>query len=92
MKQTELKLNQDEKKITVNWYAVSLLEAFPGGSAVKNPPGNAADVGLVPVSGRLPGGGNGNPLQYSCQENLTDGGNWQATGRGVAKCWTQLSD
>ena len=85
MKQTELKLNQDEKKITVNWYAVSLLEAFPGGSAVKNPPGNAADVGLVPVSGRLPGGGNGNPLQYSCQENPMDRGAWQATVHGVTK-------
>ena len=85
MKQTELKLNQDEKKITVNWYAVSLLEAFPGGSAVKNPPGNAADVGLVPVSGRLPGGGNGNPLQYSCQENSMDGGAWQAIVHGVSK-------
>ena len=85
MKQTELKLNQDEKKITVNWYAVSLLEAFPGGSAVKNPPGNAADVGLVPVSGRLPGGGNGNPLQYSCQENSMYRGPWQTTAREVAK-------
>ena len=92
MKQTELKLNQDAKKITVNWHAVSLLEGFPGGSAVKNPPGNAADVDSVPVSGRSPGGGNGNPLQNSCQENFMDGGTWQATGHGVAKCWTQLSD
>ena len=34
----------------------------------KNPPGNAEDVGLIPGSGRTPGGGNGNPLQYSCLE------------------------
>ena len=38
---------------------------FPGGSMVKNPPINARDVGLIPGSGRSPGGGNGSPLQYS---------------------------
>ena len=38
---------------------------FPGGSVVKNPPANARDVGLTPGLGRSPGGGNGNPLQYS---------------------------
>ena len=38
----------------------------PGGSVVKNPPANAGDTGLIPVSGRSPGGGNGNPLWYSC--------------------------
>ena len=45
---------------------------FPGGSVVKNPPanaGDAGDVGLILGSGRSPGGGNGNPLQYSCLEN-----------------------
>ena len=45
---------------------------FPGGSVVKNPPANAGDirdVGLIPGSGRSPGGGHGNPLQYSCLEN-----------------------
>ena len=36
---------------------------------VKNPPANAGDMGLIPGSGRSPGGGNGNPLQYSCLEN-----------------------
>ena len=47
-------------------------EGFPGGSVVKNPPattGGAGDGGLIPESGRSPGGGNGNPLQYSCLEN-----------------------
>ena len=39
---------------------------FPGGSVVKNLPANAGDLGLIPGSGRSPGKGNGNPLQYSC--------------------------
>ena len=41
---------------------------------VKNPPANAEDVGSIPGSGRSPGGGNGNSLQYSCLENTMDGG------------------
>ena len=45
---------------------------FHGGSVVKNPPANAGDVGLIPGSGRSPGERNGNPLQYSCLENLMD--------------------
>ena len=43
------------------------------------------DLGSVPGSGRSPGEGNGNPLQYSYLENPMDGGTWQATGHGVAK-------
>ena len=58
---------------------------FPGGSVVKNPPANAGDVGLIPGSGRSPGEGNGNPLQYSCLGNPMDRGTWQATVHGVAK-------
>ena len=42
---------------------------LPGGSAVKNPHANAGDVGSGPASGRSPGEGNGNPLQYSCLGN-----------------------
>ena len=41
---------------------------------VNNPPANAEDVGSIPGSGRSPGGGNGNSLQYSCLENTMDGG------------------
>ena len=48
--------------------------------------------GSIPGSGRSPGEGNGTPLQYSCLENLTVGGAWQATVHGVAKSWTWLSD
>ena len=58
---------------------------------VKNPPANAGDgrdVGLIPGSGRSPGGGNGNLLQYSCLENPMDRGAWQATVHRVAKSWT----
>ena len=58
---------------------------FLGGSVVKNPPANGGDTGLIPGSGRFPGGGNGNPFQYSCQENPMDRGAWWATVHGVAK-------
>ena len=58
---------------------------FPGGSVVKNLPANAGDGGSVPGSGRSPGEGNGNPLQYSCLGNSMDGEAWPATVHGVAK-------
>ena len=58
---------------------------FPGGSVVKIPPANAGDVGSIPGWGRSPGGGHGNPLQYSCLENPMDRGAWWATVHRVAK-------
>ena len=58
----------------------------------KNPPINAGDLGLIPGLGRSPGGQNGNPLHFSCLENLVDRGAWQATFHGVAKSQTQLSN
>ena len=51
---------------------------------------NVGDLGLIPGSGRSPGEGNGNPLQYSCLENPMDGGAWWATVHGVAKSRTPL--
>ena len=54
-------------------------------SVVKNPPINAGDAGLIPGSGRSPGEGNGNPLQYSCLENAMDRGAWWALVCGVTK-------
>ena len=54
--------------------------------------GNSGDAHSIPVSGRSPGGINGNPLQYSCLENSMDRGVWQATAHGLAKRQTQLSD
>ena len=62
---------------------------------VSTQPANAAergDVGLIPGSGRSPGGGHGHPLQYSCLEHPTDRGGWWPTVRRVAKSWTRLSD
>ena len=47
-------------------------------------------MGWIPASGRSPGVGNGNPLQYSCLENLIDRGAWSATVHGVAKSWIRL--
>ena len=52
---------------------------------VKNLPANAVDLGLILVSGRSPGEGNGNPLQYSCLENSMDRGAWQGTVHETAK-------
>ena len=49
-------------------------KGFPGGAVVKNPPANAEDAGLNPGSGRSPGGGHGNPFQYSCLGNPIDRG------------------
>ena len=60
---------------------------------VKNLPANAGDSkdpGLIPGLGRSPGGGNGNPSQYSSQENLMDREDSQATVHGVTKSQTQL--
>ena len=54
---------------------------FPGGTSGKEPPVNAGDLrdsGLIPGSGRSPGGSHGNSLQYSCLENPMDRGVWQA--------------
>ena len=58
---------------------------FPGGSVVNNPPANAGNTGLIPRSGRFPGKGNGNLLQYSCLGNPMDREAWWATVHGVAK-------
>ena len=63
---------------------------FPGGASRKNPLANAGDidVGLMPGSGRSPGEGIGNPLQYSCLENPADSGAWKATVHGVTESRT----
>ena len=71
-------------------HKINRLQGLPGGSVVKTPPANAEDVGLIPGSGRSPGEGHGNPLQYSCLENPTDRGAWWATVHRVAKSQTRL--
>ena len=62
-----------------------MIHHFPGGSDGKEPAGNAGDPGLIPGSGRSPGGGHGYSLQYSYLKNSMDKGAWWATVRGVAK-------
>ena len=65
-----------------------LYWGFPGGAVVKSSPANAGDAidtGSIPGSGKCPGGGNGNPLQCSCLENLMDREAWQLTVGRVAK-------
>ena len=73
-----------------------LLEVgFEGGSVVKNLPASARDVrdaGSILGSGRFPGEGNDNPLQFSCLEDTMGRGACQATVHGVAKSRIQLSD
>ena len=74
------------------WRCVADLQGFPGGSVGKGSTYNAGDTGSIPGSGRSPGGGHGNPLQYSCLENPKDGGAWLATSHGVAKSCTWLKE
>ena len=58
---------------------------FTGGSEVKASACNVGDLGSIPGSGRCPGEGNGNPLQYSCLESPMDGGSWWAAVQGGLK-------
>ena len=74
-------------KITVQFSSVQ----FPGGSEVKASACNAGDLSSILRSGRSPGEGNGNPLQYSYLENPMDGRAWWATVHGVTKSQTQLN-
>ena len=79
-----------------HYFVLKFLGVFcsrPGGSDSKESACNAGGMGSVPGLGRSSGGGNGNPLQYSCLENSMDKGAWQANVvHGVSKSRTQLSD
>ena len=69
------------------------MMGFPGGTVVKNPPAMPVRYKshrFDPWVGKIPGGRHGNPLQYSCLENLMDGGAWWATVRRAAKSRTRL--
>ena len=73
----------------------SRLQTSQVASVVKNLPANAGDMrdaGPIPGSGRSPGRGHGNPLEYPCLENAMDRGAWQAAVHGVTKSLTRLSD
>ena len=65
---------------------------LPGGSDDKESACNAGDLGLTPGLEGSPGKGHGNPLQYSCLENLHAQRDWQATVHAVTKSRTRLSD
>ena len=68
------------------------LTLFPGGSGGKESVCNTGDLGSIPELGRSLREGNCYPLPYSCLENSTDTGAWQATVHGEAKSWTRLSN
>ena len=86
--QTAMKFN------SLKLQTILFFSGFPGGTEVKNLPvneGYTRDTGLISRLRRSPGGGNGNPLQYSCLENPMDRGAWGATDYVDTKSWTQLS-
>ena len=64
--------------------------SFPGGTSGKESACQAEDSGSIPGLGRSPGGGHGNPLQYSCLKNPMDRGAWQVACHRVAKSWPRL--
>ena len=68
---------------------IFIATGFPGGASGDEPACQSRDVGSIPGSGRSPGGGHGNPLQYSYLENPMDKGSRQAIVRGVTKSQTQ---
>ena len=81
--------------VTLEVIRIFKFLGVPGGSVEKNLPANAGDtgnVGLIPGLGRSPGGGNGNPLQYSSLNNTMNRRAWQAIVHGVTKSQTQLSN
>ena len=87
VKYTQCKLTLKEPSMA------SPIVGFQGGLVIKkkNLPTNAGDMGSIPGSGRSPGGGNGNSLQYSCLESPMNRRAWRAIVHRVSKSWTQLS-
>ena len=84
-----------QSKFPVNIRVLKARWASQVALVVKNQPANAGDIrdaSLIPGSGRSPGGGHDNPLQYFCLQNPIDRGAWRATVHGVAKSRTRLSD
>ena len=83
------KENESKEKLTDLTKVTQKIVGFPGdASGIKNSPANAGDVrdvGSIPGSGRSPGGGHGNSLQYSCLENPINRGAWWATGQCVSQ-------
>ena len=78
----------------ITWYSVGMVYTldFPAGLDDKEFACNAGDPGSIPGLERCLGEGNGNPIQYSCLENLMDRGAWWAIVHGVANSRIRLSD
>ena len=85
------KIKQTTNKLPIFHNTYDQYWDFPGDIVVKNVPANAGDTGSIPGSGRSPGGGNGNPHQYSFLENPMDREAYQAIVQVVAKSHTRLS-
>ena len=83
---SEVECRIKKRKGLKTWIPLLLISSSDG----KEPACNAGDGGLIPGSGRSPGGANGNPLQYSCLENPTDREAWRATVHRAAKSQSQL--
>ena len=83
-----------KSQIQLSNFTFTFIEVlgFPGGSDGKESACNVGDLGSISHSGRSPGEGHGNRLQYSYLENSKDRGAWWATVYGVAKSRTQLND
>ena len=77
------------ENIALDWLDYHYIMGFPDHSVVKNPPANTGDKGSISSPGRAPGGGNDNPLQYSCLRNPIDRGAWWAKVCGVSKSWAR---
>ena len=73
-------------------HSISVSMVVPAGSVGRESACNEGDLGSIPGSGRSPGEGNDNPLQFSCLENSVDKGVWWATVHRVTKSHTWLSD
>ena len=80
------------ENVCVYRYLMDQIRASLGGSDGKASACNAGDLSSIPGLGRSPGGGNGNLLQYSCQDNPMERGTWQAIVCGVAKVLKRLSN
>ena len=97
---TLLKVPRPVQKIRQDWSSNLMIvsccslfdQGFPSGSNGKRICLQCRRLGSIPGSGRSPGVGNGNPLQYSCLENSIHREAWWATVHGVTKSWTQLSN
>ena len=74
------------------WAMIQSYSGLPRRKNLSVSAGDTGDLGLIPGSGISIGGGNGNPLQYSCLENPMARGTWPATVHGVAKSWNWLSN